>query len=352
MRRLAIGVLSVVLWGCSAGNTRIGVLTRRPPAGWKGAYVLSPDKIASLEGKAYSQIHFLGAGRAQVSAFDSEHAEWGWAASLSTAADSGEGFRARCESITVFHVALNSHTLYRRPRLGAEKWLAGDKSSKQAAEKVLEGERLSKVVPKAFWECHSDEFVKFRPEVLEGGQVVLVSEDGALRFYPTDSEDFRAVVRALPVAAGKLKPLTLPREAKMDGRGIYQSPSNQTLPYLPQTQRFYRLLHWQEVGSDLKGEAAPRPVARGESSDTLYELIERGEWVLPKPVEVRRVVSESGAERVETLSLETLAVSDLRNSRLEIVYEVEGEPATVLVQTVSARNGAKLLEESVELRQK
>jgi hypothetical protein len=366
MRAMGILFLSFVLLGCS--KSRVEVFSRKPPAGWHGNYILSPDKIEPLQANAYSQILFLAAGRAQILAFDKAFAGWGWSASLSAAPTQGRSFALRCESLILFRTEGQARIVYRQIRGETGKYLVQDAATKEVAGKILEGsERLKAVVPKPLLTCE-DSYLEFHPEVRENGQVVLVTEDNGFQFHSHDSESFRALVKRLPEVAGKLDRWDGAHTAFSRAEGeIYESPSNRYLP-LPQTHRFYLPPYWkaqtQASGTLLKGTLPLRPPPSAARTgfgvnEFLYNLIERGEWVVPTANEARLYRTENGAERalgLGRLSADGLEIStdeSPKGLRMEVEYKLGEDTTRVLVQTMTfGEAGERIAEPTVELRQK
>ncbi len=311
-------------------------MSRKPPLGWRGNYVTAPSLIEAQQGKAYSQIIFLGPGRAQILAEDRDFAQWGWSASLSIAPDEHLSFRMKCESVVVFRMEGKGRIVYQRVRGEEGKYISVQEGNKSTAERLLGANaRLDALVPKAFRDCE-DKFIVFHPNVREGGEVTLLSEDQALEFFSQDSEAYRPVVKRLTEPKGRLTPWE-------SSPGIYASLSNAYLA-MPQTHRFYQTRIWTgerkpEGGFVLKGIVAPKPgpaIAIGKlgKDDFIYNQVERGEWILLKPVSAHLFQREfDGTERdlgAATLSSDGLMTLELatipERLSVEVSYEREDGP--------------------------
>lgn len=348
MRAILITALSLSLWGCSNGRTRIQVLDRNPPAGWHGTYVLAPSAIETNRATTYAKISFIGPGRAQIEAVDRDYPNWIWSAAVSTVPGVGHAFRLRCEAIFIFQTEGRPSLAYSQTRGEAGKYFLENGEGRATIPLLLEANaRLDSVVPKALRAC-TEANLEFNPEVLAGGEVILV-EAGGLRYYSQESEAFKTMVKRLPETSGSLsqwKP------------GIWASPSNAYLP-LPQTHKFYCLRQWK-AGSRATGGlllTAPmpsRPELPQDAAPFLLNLVERGDWVVPTIKAVRLYQMEAGAEHerevkvaADGLEIELDEISP--GARLEIEYSKGEEDRQTLVQSFSLSPDGSLKNEAARL---
>lgn len=376
MRTFSIALLCLVLWGCSEGS-KVSVQTHQPPAAWKGIYLLAPDQIEAKQGKVYSQVFFLGTmythpaladlTGAQIMGVDKNLPNWGWAATADAVPDEGLGFRLRCKSVFIYKTDGKPRIVYHQLRGEAGKYHSEDAAEKETADQIRDtSSPLESVIPKAFRRCE-DSYVAFTPTVKAGGDIVLAADD--LRFQSEDVEEYRALVHRLPVVPGELKAFKgIPTGFSKAGDGIFESPSNSYLP-MPHTQRYYRTRTWvPESRSDgswvLKGTVPARPALKTakngyETNEYLYNLLERGEWVEPTPLEARLYSTENGvrtdlgraslsSDGLE-LGLGTLGQAGLQT---EVDYAIPGDEAHFIVQTLAVSRDGKLVSVKAELRQK
>ncbi len=361
MRSFLIGFLSLALWGCS--DSKVSVTTHKPPAGWRGVYILAPEEIESRQGLAYSQVLFLGGGQAQVMGYDKALPDWGFTVVADSAPAKDNGFQLKCRAIFLYRTEGKAKIIYHQVQGEAGKYMEVDKATEEAARKIMAGSaRIDSVIPKALRHCE-DTAVSFHPQVKPGGEVVLATD--GLSFQTHDSEEFRAVVKKLPVLAGELKAWTgIPQGFSRAGEGMYEAPSNEYLP-MPQTKKFYGPRMWSaqtraEGGLLLKGSVPARPNVKAaksgfETNEFLYNLIERGEWVEPRLVDAHLYSTANGAERelgkpsVSADGLEISAAELGEGMRMEIDYSIPGDDAHVLVQTLTLSADGKLTASKVEL---
>lgn len=345
---MLITTLSLSLLGCSNGRTRIQVLDRKPPAGWHGTYVLSPAAIETNRATTYTNISFIGPGRAQIEAVDRDYPNWIWSAAVSTVPGVGHAFRLRCEAILIYQTEGKPNLAYSQLRGEAGKYFLENGEGRAIIPKLLEANvHLDSVVPKALRAC-TEADLEFNPEVLAGGEVILAEASG-LRFYSQESEAFKTMVKRLPETSGLLnqwKP------------GIWASPSNAYLP-LAQTHKFYCLRQWKAEsraagGLLLKAPMPSRPTLPADATEFLLNLVERGEWVVPT-IKVARLYQKDGEaeqEREVALPAEGLEIELDEippGMRLEIEYSKgEGDRQT-LVQSFSVSLDGSIRNETVHL---
>lgn len=326
--------------------------------------MLAPEIVEREQANAYSQILFIGAGRAQVMAYDRAYPGWGWSAVLTITSEPKQAFSGRCESVIVFSSVGKNRIVYRRVRGGQPQFLSNTEGDRETAERFLkESDRVRNVVPKSWLDCAGDE-LHLSPVVQPGGRVVLEAEGSSLKYVNQGDEGFRGVVDRLPEPSGQLEPWrTTSRAFRGQVAGLYHSLSNRYLP-LPQAHRFYRLNEWKSASSRqgevrMEGKLAARPEPKelpNAGMDSFsYNQIERGAWIELTPVRARLFQKETASERqvgVGELSADGKSLT-LRDAaavtRVEIEYEIPGKNVSVY-QSIGLSTGGELTGETALVR--